>query len=434
MRLHGWGRYPVAEATVLTPAGASDTARLLAARAEQPLIARGLGRSYGDSAIAPLVIDNTRRHLLLDFDPASGVLRAEAGATLADLLDVLLPQGWFLPVTPGTKFVTLGGAVASDVHGKNHHLDGCFSAHVLSFELLLADGRVLACSRSAHPELFRATCGGMGLTGILLTVTLRMRRVASAYIDQTTLRARSLGEVLELFEQHRAATYSVAWIDCVSGANGPCLGRSLLMLGEHAEQGGLAALPKRSRTVPLDLPPQLMNRHTIGAFNQLYYHLPRSTHARVHYEPYFYPLDGLLHWNRLYGKAGFVQYQFVIPRAAGTAALQAILARIAASGRGSFLAVLKTFGPANDNFLSFPLEGYTLALDFKLEAGLLPLLDELDAMVLAAGGRHYLAKDARMSRATFQRSYPQLSAFQQVRRDYGAVGAFASCQSTRLGL
>lgn len=432
MKVHGWGRYPVVDAELLAPATAGQAAAALAAHAGTPLIARGLGRSYGDSALAPLIVDNRARHLLLDFDPTSGVVRCEAGATLQDLLEVLLPRGWFLPVTPGTKFVTVGGAIASDVHGKNHHLDGCFSAHVLSFELLLADGRVLTCARDAHPELFRATCGGMGLTGVLLTATVRMRRVASAYIDQTTLRAGSLAEVLALFEQHRAATYSVAWIDCVTG--GARLGRSLLMLGEHAADGDLAPLPSRSRTLPVDLPPQLLNRYSVGAFNTLYYHAPRAARQRVHYEPYFYPLDGLLHWNRLYGKAGFVQYQFVIPRAAGTAALAAIVARIAASGRGSFLAVLKTFGPANDNYLSFPVEGYTLALDFKFEDGLFALLDELDAMVLAAGGRLYLAKDARMSAATFERGYPQHTAFRQLRRDYGATGAFASCQSIRLGL
>jgi FAD/FMN-containing dehydrogenase len=431
MRIHGWGRYPVAEARVLAPATAGRLAKALAG-ADQPLIARGLGRSYGDSALAPLVLDSTPRHLLLDFDQSSGVLRCEAGATLADLLAVLLPRGWFPPVTPGTKFVTVGGAVASDVHGKNHHVDGCFSAHVLALELMLADGSVLRCSRSEHPELFRATCGGMGLTGVIVAVTLQMRRVASAYIDQTTLRAGSLAEVLELFERHRAATYSVAWIDCL--ARGAGLGRSLLMLGEHAGEGGLAPLPGRSRTLPLDLPPQLLNRYAIAAFNTLYYHKPRSARQRVHYEPYFYPLDGLLHWNRLYGKAGFVQYQFVIPRAAGAAPLAAILARIAAAGRGSFLAVLKTFGPANDNYLSFPIEGYTLALDFKLEAGLFAMLDELDAMLLAAGGRLYLAKDARMGAATFRQSYPQHIQFQQVRRQYGALGVFASCQSNRLGL
>ncbi|WP_295993871.1 FAD-binding oxidoreductase, partial [Rugamonas sp.] len=397
-----------------------------------PLIARGLGRSYGDSALAPLVLGSAARHLLLDFDPASGVLRCEAGATLADILAVLLPRGWFLPVTPGTKFVTVGGAIASDVHGKNHHVDGCFSAHVLSLELMLADGSVLHCSRDAHPELFRATCGGMGLTGIILGASVRLRAVRSAYIDQTTLRAGSLAEALELFEQHHGASYSVAWIDCL--AAGAKLGRSLLMLGEHADEGGLAPLPTRSRTLPVDLPPQLLNRHAIAAFNTLYFHQPRAARRRVHYEPYFYPLDGLLHWNRLYGKAGFVQYQFVIPRAAGIAALGAILARVAASGRGSFLAVLKSFGPANDNYLSFPVEGYTLALDFKLEAGLLALLTELDAMVLAAGGRLYLAKDARMSRATFEHSYPNYLQFQRVRRQYGALDAFASCQSHRLGL
>ncbi|NGZ86549.1 FAD-binding oxidoreductase [Duganella aceris] len=431
MRIHGWGRYPVAEARVLAPATATQLAGALAGAGE-PLIARGLGRSYGDSALAPLVLDSAPRHLLLGFDEHSGVLRCEAGATLADLIAVLLPRGWFPPVTPGTRFVTVGGAVASDVHGKNHHIDGCFSRHVQELELMLADGRVLRCSPLEHPELFRATCGGMGLTGVILTVTLRMRRVASAYIEQTTLRAGSLAEVLELFERHRGASYSVAWIDCL--ARGASLGRSLLMLGEHAADGGLAPLPGRSRTLPVDLPPQLLNRHSIGAFNALYYYLPRQARQRVHYAPYFYPLDGLLHWNRLYGKAGFVQYQFVIPRAAGAAPLAAILERIAAAGRGSFLAVLKSFGPANDNYLSFPLEGYTLALDFKLEPGLFAMLDELDAMVLAAGGRLYLAKDARMSGATFQRSYPLHTAFQHVRRQYGALGAFASHQSNRLGL
>jgi len=435
MLIHGWGRYPVAEARVLAPVTTGQLAGALAeAAAEpgQPLIARGLGRSYGDSSLAPLVLDNTPRRLLLDFDQDSGVLRCQAGATLADLIDVLLPRGWFPPVTPGTKFVTVGGAVASDVHGKNHHLDGCFSAHVLELELMPAGGGVLRCSRTEHPELFRATCGGMGLTGVIVAVTLQMRRVASAYIDQTTLRAGSLAEVLDLFEQHRATTYSVAWIDCL--ARGASLGRSLLMLGEHAAEGGLAPLPKRSRTLPLDLPPRLLNRYSIGAFNALYFNQPRRARQRVHYEPYFYPLDGLLHWNRLYGKAGFVQYQFVIPRAAGAAPLAAILERIAAAGRGSFLAVLKTFGPANDNYLSFPLEGYTLALDFKLDPGLFAMLDELDAMVLAAGGRLYLAKDARMSGATFRQSYPLHTQFQQVRRQYGALGAFASCQSNRLGL
>lgn len=421
----------MADAQVLAPATVSEMGRTLRQQHGAPLIARGLGRSYGDASLAPLVLDNTRRHLLLDFDAQTGILRCEAGATLADLLDVLLPQGWFPPVTPGTKFVTVGGAVASDVHGKNHHIDGCFSAHVLSFELLLADGSIVQCSRHAHPELFRATCGGMGLTGVLLTVTLKMLPVQSAWIEQTTLRAASLEQVLALFEQHRDATYSVAWIDCVAG--GARLGRSLLMLGEHALDGGLAARPKRSRSVPFDLPPQLMNRYSIGAFNTLYYHKPSAGRARVHYEPYFYPLDGLLHWNRLYGKPGFVQYQFVLPRAA-TRELQAILARIVDSGRGSFLAVLKAFGPANQNYLSFPLEGYTLALDFKIEDGLFALLDELDVMVTAAGGRHYLAKDARMSQATFERGYPRHAAFQQVRRDYGALDAFGSSLSDRLGL
>ena len=432
MRINGWGRYPTIEASLAQPATLSAAKDNLTGLAS--LIPRGMGRSYGDSALAEQIVGTRQLRHLRSFDENSGQLDCDAGISLGELLDVFIPRGWFIPVTPGTKFVSIGGAIASDVHGKNHHLHGCFSECVDSIELLLADGSLIRCSRSEHPELFQATCGGMGLTGLIVGAQLRLRRIESAYIAQTTHKAANLEEVVALFDTHSAATYSVAWIDCL--ASGKALGRSLLMLGEHAHDGELSLAPKPTLSVPLDMPSVLLNRYSVQAFNELYYQRIRQVESqqRVAYESFFYPLDGIGQWNRLYGKRGFLQYQFVIPKAVGLEGLRAILQRIAASRRGSFLAVLKAFGAANDNMLSFPVEGYTLALDFKYEAGLLELLSELDAMVLAYGGRLYLSKDARMSEATFKYSYPNWARFQETRARYGALHKFASLQSRRLGL
>lgn len=432
MHLSGWGRYPTIDVSLVQPATLNAARGSLGGLAS--LIPRGMGRSYGDSALAEQVVGTRQLRHLRSFDECCGQLDCDAGISLGELLDVFVPRGWFLPITPGTKFVSVGGAIASDVHGKNHHLHGCFSECVDSIEILLANGQLTRCSRSENPDLFHATCGGMGLTGLIIGARLRLRRIESAYIAQTTYKAANLEEVVSLFDRHSAATYSVAWIDCL--ATGESLGRSLLMLGEHALDGGLSLGSKPALSIPVDMPSLLLNRYSVQAFNELYYQRIRQIESqqRVSYESFFYPLDGIQQWNRLYGKQGFLQYQFVIPKAAGLEGMRAILQRIAASRRGSFLAVLKAFGAVNDNLLSFPAEGYTLALDFKYETGLLNLLSELDAMVLAYGGRLYLTKDARMSEATFKQSYPNWMQFQDVRARYGALHKFASLQSRRLGL
>jgi decaprenylphospho-beta-D-ribofuranose 2-oxidase len=430
--IQGWGRHPRIDADVSHPATPSAARAALAACPS--LIARGLGRSYGDSSLAPCALQSDRLNLFLEFDQASGVLTAQAGVSLDQILTQFVPRGWFLPVTPGTRFVSLGGAVASDVHGKSHHATGCFSDWVISFVLLLANGQAWNCSREENPELFRATCGGMGLTGVILAVTLKLKPIQSAYFDQATYKCPSLDAVLERFDETAHSTYSVAWIDCV--ATGKSLGRSVLTVGEHATEGGLA--PHRAPKIPVPFVPAfpLVNPLTIKAFNALVYakELRAVKRDRVHYTPFLYPLDVATDWNRIYGQAGFTQYQLAIPTAAGPQGLRRILARIAASGMGSSLAVLKVFGPANANPLSFPIAGYTLALDFKIQAGLFELLDELDGMVLDLGGRLYLTKDARMSAATFKRSYPRWAEFQAVREKVGAIGRFASLQSKRLGL
>ena len=434
MELSGWGKYPTSESQAINPYCTSDVLKILSDNSPSTLIARGLGRSYGDSSLAPRVINTAYLDHFIHFDEVTGLLNCYAGISLAEILNVFVPKGWFLPVTPGTKFVTVGGAIASDVHGKNHHLEGSFTDHVTSLKIATASEGIIECSRELHPELFSATCGGMGLTGVILEATFKLKPIQSSYINETTIKARNLEEAMELFEEYQNRTYSVAWIDCLS--TGKALGRSLLMLGEHATKGTLKSGKSGKVAIPIDMPSLLLNQYTIQAFNTLYYHRvtkKQSDHI-VHYEPFFYPLDGIHQWNRLYGKNGFTQYQFVLPKEAGLTGMTSILKRIAQSKRGSFLAVLKSFGKGNDNYLSFPIEGYTLALDFKLERGLFKLLGELDKIILDYGGRLYLTKDARMSEDMFKESYPEWERFMDIRTRYGADQIFHSLQSQRLGL
>lgn len=433
MKLHGWGRYPIVDAVVMQPARENAALHFIS-ETRQAVTARGLGRSYGDSSIGSHVLDFSQQNRFIRFDESSSLLECEAGTSLHDILSVFIPKGWFLPVTPGTQFVTVGGAIASDVHGKNHHLDGSFSQHLESFRILTGQNEILECSAQQHPDLFRATCGGMGLTGLILTARIRLRRIRSSDILCRSLRARNLEQLLQLFEEHADSPYSVAWIDCLKG--GDQLGRSILILGEHANEGALQVASDAAITVPAFFPGSALNSLTISAFNTLYFHRSPTTAAvqRVSYRPYFYPLDSLNHWNRMYGGSGFVQYQFMIPKSSGAEAMREILKEISASGRGSFLAVLKTFGPGNNNDLSFPGEGWTLALDFRRDDSVLALLDRLDAMVVAARGRVYLTKDARLKAATFRLTYPNWEKFEATRARYGAHGLFASAQSLRLGL
>lgn len=430
--ISGWGRYPVIEANVMRPLTASQGQ--IICKEYSGFIPRGLGRSYGDSSLQKNTLDCTALNFFENFNPKTGLLTCGAGVSLKDILDVFVPQGWFLPVTPGTRWVTVAGAVASDVHGKNHHGAGTFSQHVVSIQMLLGAGQIVEVSSDAEPDLFRATCGGMGLTGIILSVTLRLQKISSSNILQTTIKASNLSEAMEIFENHWYSTYSVAWIDCM--ATNAALGRSLIMLGEHANDQSLRLSKEKSFSVPKFFPSQLLNSYSIKLFNALYFskQLTQQSNTIVDYKNFFYPLDGLSHWNNLYGHQGFSQYQFVLPQEAGLEGLTQLLKKITASGFGSFLAVLKKFGPQNENYLSFPISGYTLALDFKISQGTLGLMDSLDSMVLDYGGRLYLTKDVRMSAQTFKSSYPEWHRFEEVRERYGAIGKFSSLQSKRLGL
>jgi decaprenylphospho-beta-D-ribofuranose 2-oxidase len=436
MRLSGWGRFPQVETTCLDMRDIEDARTALSAH--DTLIARGNGRSYGDAALnASCVLSTRRSDRILAFDAETGSVTVEAGLLLAELLEFAVPRGWFPPVMPGTKLVTVGGMIAADVHGKNHHVAGTFSRHVESFRLMMADGAIRRCRPGEADQLFEATCGGMGLTGIILEATLRLMPIATGSLRQETLRARDFDEAMALCEDSAGHSYSVAWIDCLE--RGSALGRALIYRGEHAgtdetAAAPLAVPPRALRRVPFDLPQLVLNPWSVRAFNELYYRRAKPGSALVDYETFFFPLDAILDWNRLYGRSGFTQHQCVIPKAASRAAIRAILERVSESGYGSFLAVLKLFGGEGDGLLSFPREGYTLTLDFPLNEATLALLGELDAIVADHSGRLYLAKDARADAAMMRRGYARLERFKQIRAAVDPQRKFSSMQSRRLAL
>ncbi len=435
MLLTGWGRYPTVTSRVTAPGNVDAlTKELRAHPRSMRLIPRGAGRSYGDSALAEQVISSRFLDNFIALDAENLSISCGAGVSLAEILRLCVPQGLFPPVLPGTKHVSIGGAIAADIHGKNHHVDGTFCDHIESVSLVLASGELVHCSRTENSGLFHATCGGMGLTGIIVEARLKLTKVPGISINTESMAAANLEESLALLKEHNEKKYVVAWVDCL--ARGAALGRGIIHCGEHSGTGELRHRESSSIGVPFTTPGFLLNRATMATFNTLYFHRhSRAAGARQqHYDKFFFPLDSIRNWNRLYGSKGFMQYQFVLPDEAAENGLTEILEAVSRAGKGSFLAVLKRFGAANQNLLSFPRAGLTLTLDFKYETSLLPLLDELDAMVLAHGGRIYLAKDARMSEAVFKQSYPNWEAFKAIKDRVDPDGLFASMQSNRLGL
>jgi decaprenylphospho-beta-D-ribofuranose 2-oxidase len=447
--LTGWGRTAPSVADVVV-ASSGDVERLAAIVKDLPArggIARGLGRSYGDPAQngGGVVIRLQDQVADVVIDDVAGTATAPAGVSLDELLGVLVPRGFFVPVTPGTRFVTVGGAIASDIHGKNHHLDGSFGNHVQRMSLLLADGTTAEPSPETRPDLFWATVGGMGLTGIILDATIRLLPIETSRCAVDTTRGRDLDELMALMDEgDRYFRYSVAWVDLL--AKGARLGRGVLTRGDHATPDQLRPRdavdpltyePHRVAAVPPVVPPSgFLNHASVAAFNEFWYRkAPRRRIAQIVSIPaYFHPLDSIASWNRLYGRRGFLQYQFVVPFGAEEA-LRTVVERLAGSGTPSFLSVLKRFGAANEGPLSFPAPGWTLTLDLPAAAhGLAPLLHGLDDVVLGAGGRHYLAKDAHATPAAIRRGYPRLDEWRAVRASVDPAGVWASDLSRRLHL
>ena len=402
-----WGNFPVVEKEIRSEDSIDKIKEFV--RSHHEVIARGNGRCYGDSSLGEHIFSTKRLNKMISFDRLNGVLECESGVLLSEVLEIAVPQGYFLYVTPGTKFISVGGAIASDVHGKNHHAEGCFSEYVISFQLINERAELITCSREENSDKFWATIGGMGLTGIIVSAKFKLKNIESVFIRQESIKAENLDEIFKLFDESETWTYNVAWIDCLQ--QGKNIGRSILMRGEHAFAHELPEKLKENKlrikrsfepTVPFYFPNFILNQISVKIFNWFFYNKQRSKQLNnfINYEKFFYPLDAIHDWNKIYGKNGFIQYQMVIPKETGKAGMREILEVIAKSKNASFLAVLKLFGETNpEAYNSFPQEGYTLALDFKVNKKLPKLVEKLDEIVERYGGRIYLTKDS-MSRSS----------------------------------
>jgi decaprenylphospho-beta-D-ribofuranose 2-oxidase len=445
--LTGWGRVAPSSAVLAEPASAANAAVLLQAGGPATgVIPRGLGRSYNNAAQCEggVVISTGRLNQIIELNPDTGVVTCEAGVSLEQLMVAGLPSGWFVPVSPGTRQVTVGGAIAADVHGKNHHVAGSFASHVTSFDLLLPGGELRTVTRQAEPELFWATAGGMGLTGLIVRATVQLKRVTTSRVRVDTVRTADIDETMAVLAEHdRGYGYTVAWSDCL--ASGGRLGRSVITSGDFAELGDLPApakadpfafRPGARLGLPDRFPPGLISRYTVALANEAYYRkAPRQRQGEIQtIGQFFHPLDAIRNWNRAYGPGGFRQYQYVVPFGQ-EAAVRRSFEMVSRAHAPSFVTVLKRFGEGDPGLLSFPMAGWTLALDFPARTpGLAGLLDRLDELVLEAGGRVYLAKDSRVPAGVLAEMYPRLAEFRKLRADLDPEGLLASDLSRRLGL
>jgi decaprenylphospho-beta-D-ribofuranose 2-oxidase len=443
-KVWGWGQYPRLLTYNAYPQTQDELKDCFNHYPQKPTLAYGLGRSYGDTGLLAEghMLHTRGLNRILHFDPESGWVRCEAGVSLYDLIQTFVPQGFFPPVVPGTQYVTVGGAVANDIHGKNHHVDGTFCDHIRSVEMLLASGEVVVCDQDQNSELFWATVGGIGLTGILLSLELKLVKIEGPGIDMESIRIRDLDHFFEISAESKQFTHTVSWVDCI--AKGKQMGRGIFMRGRHSTDipkprllGRIANAISPLLNVPFNAPSFLLNPWSMKAFNTVYFHKHpnRLLKQTVAYDPFFFPLDFVRNWNRIYGKRGFLQYQFVVPHEANHKTIRQILSKITSSGMGSFLAVIKEFGNQTHSGLSFPQPGVTLALDFpNYGQPLLDLLFQLDRLVMQAGGRVYLGKDARLPQDHFQEMYPQWQEWKALRDQWDPQNRFQSTLGLRLGL
>lgn len=437
--ISGWGRFPTTMAHLAFPKNDAEIAPLFDAASS--MIPRGFGRSYGDASLQQHVIASRDISSLCELDKHMCQLTCSGNLSIDQVLTEIIPEGFFLPVIPGTGYVSIGGAIAADIHGKNHHHHGSFCHHVQQLTLMTPDLGQLTCSPDTHAEIFYATCGGMGLTGVIYRAVIKVIPITTAYIKQTHTITQSLDETLDALKRSHQSTYSVAWID--STAKGTAMGRGVVICGNHAQN-----LPKKwskqplkiptkfSLSIPWLLPNGCLNTSVIRMFNRAYYwrHRIKKEMAIVSYASFFFPLDQIMHWHRLYGKQGLVQYQFYLPMSTSQVAIKRICKSISHCSSASFLSVLKYFGPGNDGLLSFPDEGLTLAMDFPNTSATHALLNDLDHVVTEAGGRIYLAKDSRMSQSMFYRTQPNIDAFKEIKQRVDSKNVLKSLLSQRLGL
>jgi len=421
-KIANWGNYPVLEADVIETSDLILLEKCI--KSASSIIARGNGRSYGDASLNEFVYSTKKLNQIYSFDKEKGIFECGSGVTLAVVLERIVPEGFFLEVTPGTKFITVGGAVAADVHGKNHHQKGCFSQCLILLTLMTETGEVKTCSSTENKELFFQTIGGMGLTGIILKAQFRLQPISTSYISYVNYIAEDLGALMELFQKHKSTPYSVAWIDCL--ATGDKKGRGVFMSGKHIERDELPVkyrnnpllyAPKFKFKVGFNFPSFILSSFTIKLFNRYFYakNKVKKETGIVTLEKFFYPLDSIKNWNKIYGKNGFIQYQCVFPLSTSVSGLEEILDTVSSHSTPPFLAVLKLFGESNKEApWSFPMEGYTLAMDFKMHEGIEELVHNLDRIVKKYNGRIYLAKDAMSSNEVIEVPNPRTEKFSSV--------------------
>ena len=414
--VRSWGIYSSSVSEVYTFESTQNLRRLI--KENRNIIAHGNGGSYGDCALSKKVIKINNKRLSFELDERSGYLRVDSGVLLSEVISFIVPKGWFLMVAPGTKFISIGGAIASDIHGKNHHIEGCFSESIVSLKIMLSDGSIRECSKSSNRELFRATCGGMGLTGVILEAKIKLKKIGSQNLNVKTIRTESLEDLFSCFKKYKRSPYSVAWIDCMSMNNNKMNG--IFQVGKFSDDGDFNYRKSKSISLPFYFPSFVLSNILMKLFNMIYLIVsPTGEEKVLTIENFFFPLDVIGKWNRAYGKKGFIQYQFVLPIENSKDGLNEILAFIGEKKFKPFLSVLKLLGTENDNYLSFPQSGYTLSLDFKIKRGLFDFLDELDAIVSEHKGRIYLAKDARTSKKFFKANYKNAELFKKYRNQLG---------------
>ena len=430
MLISGWGNFPKINALKHEHWSINQIQKLI--KNSNEFIPSGLLRSYGDSALNNTLVSSLQLNKILEFNPEQKKITCESGISFKDLINFLSKFSLTLPVTPGTKFITLGGAIASDIHGKNHHLQGTFGSWVESIRLIDGDGNIHNCSKTENVDLFFATIGGMGLTGFILDATINLIELDSSLIEQTTIKARELTHLFELFEEYQNEQFTVSWLDTNAVKNKK--GRGILFIGKPGKSNKKLELTDPKINVPFNFPRRTLNKFTVSILNNTYYFINKSGNKIVTFDKFFYPLDLIKNWNRGYGKSGFFQYQFVVPKDKSLQTITKVLAKMQEKGISSFLTVLKLMGKENNFLLSFPMEGYTLAMDIPLSRRNLELANELDKIILDANGRLYLTKDARMNKEFFWKTYTNVQKFLEVKAKYDPNNKFQSLQSKRLGI
>lgn len=430
--ISGWGLYPKLKSYIYETNGQVDDFNKK--NNDNPVTIRGNGRSYGDSSLGKTIFKTLKLNKIINMDSSQGHIVLQGGVLLDDIIQYIVPQGWFLPVTPGTKYITIGGAISSDIHGKNHHLVGCISKFISYFKILVPDQGELYCDKDTNTDLFKNTFGGMGLTGLILEVGLNLLKIQSSYIDQISIKTKNLEETFSIIEKNLDAEYCVCWLD--STAKNKNLGRSIVYLGKHSNDDNILIKNKKVININKKFIPKICSNYLFKNLNFLFYkkNIFRKKINKIYFDKFFYPLDKISNWNYFYGKNGFLQYQFCLPHQNSYDGILEILKTIQKSNNTSFTTVLKLMGDQNTNTLSFPIKGYTLALDFIRNKNIFELLDSLDKIVIKNRGRVYLTKDARLEKKSFIKMYENYTNFIEIRKKYNLLNKISSNQSIRLDI